>query len=449
MLRRFTSSSSATTTAFSNQKLQQQHQILVSAKRSYVHAFLRPPMKSHIPSFATHRYDAVKGTVLDSDMNTVEVRRDDFMAQYNDLINVLKNSSLADSVHLLPELGYFESIKPADLMTNMGDTIMPMPAYGMEHRRTELIDTIRYIRQCGAPNETIDLLQLDDKAHCFGSDIVLLPNGFLIGVTSRTNTIAAGILQGTYSKKEESKLFPTVAANLPNLNIPMMDIVGFAGQSIIIVWDNPDGLEAAAAVQSKASRPWNFVKIEPGCYFVALSGSLPRYDIIVDSAFPRSIELLQKAGLRVLPIDWTEPKKLGIGMRALILVVTFAKGGFSGGGVFTSKQHVRKGDQPSGKNTLTGKRSGAEGSPLYGQLISGELPPPVFQPIPRYNPPMHKVGPPVVIDEFDTDFAGNVNSRPHMEYTGGFDHSKEGAEKWQLNDVQDDGRRYRPGWKKR
>lgn len=407
-------------------------------------------MKSHIPSFATHRYDPVKGTVLDSDMNTIEVKRDEFMSQYNDLINVVKNSSLADSVHLLPELGYFESVKPADLMTNMGETILPMPSYGMEHRRTEMIDTIRYIRQCGAPNETIDLLQMDEKSHAFGSDIILLPNGFVIGVTPRTNATAAGILQGTYSKKEESKVFPTVAANLPNLNIPMMDIVGFAGQSTVIVWNNPEGLEVAEAIQTKASRPWGFVKVEPGCYFVALSGSLPRYDVIVDAAFPRSIELMQKAGLRTLPIDWTEPKKLGLGMRPMMLVLTFAKGGFSGGGVFKAQQFVRKGDEPTSKNTLTGKRSGAEGSPLYGQLISGELPPPVYQPIPRYNPPMHRPGPPSLIDEkFDTDFAGNINTRPHMEQTGGYDHAKEGAERWQLNDAQEDGRRYRPGWKKR
>lgn len=408
-------------------------------------------MKSQVPSFATHRYDPVKGTVLDSDMNSVEVKLDDFMLQYHDLVGILRNSSLADSVHVLPEMGNFDSMRVADLLTGMGETILPMPHYGLEHRRSELIDTIRFIRQCGAPNEVIDLLQVDEKSHCVASDIVLLPNGFLIGVTPRTNTVAAGVLQGTYSKKEESKVFPTVAANLPNLNIPMMDIVGFSGQSTVIVWDNAEGHEAAEAIASKAARPWQFVKVEPGCYFVAFSGGLPRYDVIVDDAFPRSMELMQKAGLRILPINWTEPKKLGIGMRPLMLVLTFAKGGFSGGGVFKQQQFVRRGKDTSGNRRAQEgkKRSASEGSPLYGQLLADELPPPVYQPPPRYNPPMHRPGPPQLLDHFDTDFAGNVNAHPHMEETGGYDHTLEGAEKWKFHDEQDDGRRFRPGWKKR
>ena len=382
-------------------------------------------------------------------MNTTEVNRDTFMQQFNDLVNVLRNCSMVDSVHVLPELGYFESVRCADLLTGMGETLLPMPSYGMEHRRTEMIDTIRFIRQQGAPNETVDILQMDDKAHGVGSDLVLLPTGFLIGVTPRTNTVCAGILQGTYSKKEESKVFPTIAANLPNLNIPVMNICGFSGQSTIVVWDNQEGLECAEVISAKAARPWKFCKVEPGCFFVAISGGLPRYDVIVDADFPRSTELMQKAGLRVLPINWSEPKKIGLGMRELILVLNFARGGYSGGGVFKQQQFVRRGsDNPNPRN-VNGKRSGSEGSPLYGQLLSDELPPPVFQPVPRYNPPMHRPGPPQLMDHFDTDHAGNVKGQDPVAETGGFDHSKVGVEKWQVDFKQEDGRLYRPGWRKR
>jgi hypothetical protein len=421
-----------------------------AARRSYVHAFIRPPFRSAIPSFATHRRDPVKGTVLDSDMNSVQIKLDDFMQQFNDFTGQLHNCSLADTVHVLPELGYFESVRPADLLTGMGDAILPMPLYGLEHRKQELIDMIRFVRSAGAPNDASDILQQVPEAHAIGSDIILLPNGFLVGVTPRTNTSAAGVLMGTHCGKEESKVFPTVAANLPNLNIPMMDIVGFSGQSTIIVWDNAEGAAVAEAVTQKASRPWNFVRIEPGCYFCAFAGGLPRYDVICDADFPRSAEMLQKAGCRVIPINWTEPKKLGLGMRPCVLTLTFAKGGFAGGGVHKHTQYVKKGDDANThRRGPNGKRRGSEGSPLYGQLVSGELPPPVYQPKPRYQAPMHKVGPPAVISQFDTDATGHVKQKSILEETGGYDWTKEGPDKYKMHDLQEDGRRYRAGWVKR
>jgi hypothetical protein len=424
--------------------------LAAESRRSYVHAFVRYPNKAAIPTFATHRFCPMRGTVPDKDMNSVEIDRDLFEQQFDIMHKVLMDSSLVDSTHVLPQLPHFESIKVSDLMTSMAEAMLPMPLSGMEHRTSELTETVRFIRTLGSSGTTVDLLQQDERCRAVGSDFVLLPNGFVAAITPRTNSYAIAVMQGSYAVKEETKVFPTVAANLKDMQLPVQDICGFAGQHTIIVWDTPEGQALTEAISQKASRPWQFVKVEPGFYFLSFSGGIARYDIICDADFPKSTERLQKAGLRVVPIDWSEPKKLGLGMRPCVLVLLFARGGFSGGGM-ANHERFRKGrgdDKMRAKNNNGQKRSGAEGAPLYAQLLGNELPPPVYQPPPRYVAPMHRPNVPAVYDQEQADetYRQYLESKTHIERTGGFDHTKVGPEKFQTSDEQEDGRRFRPGW---
>lgn len=441
-----TLSSSSTATSFSLAATTTSSAPL-SAFRSYVHAFMRFPNKTSIPSYATHRFCPMRGTVPDKDMNSVEIDRDAFEQQFDRLYKCLADTSLVDTPHILPQLPNFETIRVADLMTSMAETMIPMPLNGMEHRTAELTETIRQIRTEGSSGTTVDILQKDERCRAVGSDFVLLPNGFVSAITPRTNNYAVAVMQGSYAVKEETKVFPTIAANLKDCPLPLMDIVGFAGQHTIIVWDTPEGAAVTEAISQKASRPWQFIKVEPGFYFCTFAGGIARYDVVCDADFPKSTERLQKAGLRVVPIDWSEPKKLGLGMRPCVLVLLFARGGFSGsGGSSHSRFQKARGFDPK-RMKMNGKRSAAEGAPLYAQLLAGELPPPVYQPKPRYVAPMHRQGlPAVILEEQDDEWRRRQQDKTPLEKTGGFDWSKEGPEKYQLNDEQDGGRRFKPGW---
>jgi hypothetical protein len=133
-------------------------------------------------------------------------------------------------------------------------------------------------------------------------------------------------------------------------------------------------------------------------------------------------------------------------MRTCVLVLLFARGGFSGGGVFNHQQATLARD-PGNTIKQQRKRSGAEGSPLYAQLLTGELPPPVYQPKPRYVAPMHRPNLPAVLRaEQDEEWRRQQMAQTPVQKTGGYDWTKEGHEKYQHTDDAGDGRRFRPGW---
>jgi hypothetical protein len=121
------------------------------------------------------------------------------------------------------------------------------------------------------------------------------------------------------------------------------------------------------------------------------AGGMPNNDIIMTDESEVSLQSAAKAGLNPIPIEWSEPRKLGITLRSVVLGLVFMRKG--GGNVmdnhpFTStKQRVFTGEK---------KVEGDKGSPFWAQVRNYELPEFVEQPVPRYKPPMHKDGSAIV-----------------------------------------------------
>ena len=351
------------------------------ARRSYVQAFLRTPAKAAVPSVS------VKGEPID---------RDVLFFQFNNLVDHLRQSALIDTVHLMEEFpGGIEAVQTADLVTSYGsEAILLMPQQGKEQRQAELAETMRYLRASGARGTAEDLLQKEERAKGHAGDFVILPECLLIAESSRTNRWTIEMLRTAFSEKEQYKAFTVYHAKVSDTCPPLNDIVAYAGEGKLLYWNNDDGRKMAQYIAENVKRRnWELVAIPVGTQVISFySGSGPREDVLVDDDNEEAIDAISSADLNVIPVEWSEWKKLGITMRSMCLVLRFARGGFAGGGVRTHSNMLRSSKRVHTPLKQSRKDKGQSGSPLWAQLRNQEIEV-CYQPPPRYAPPMHRPGP--------------------------------------------------------
>ncbi|RNF03100.1 uncharacterized protein Tco025E_08254 [Trypanosoma conorhini] len=365
---------------------------LFTATRRYVNALYRVPPLHTVP---TH---SPSGEEVDAEL---------FVRQVKDLFAALRQTQLVEQIHEMRTCPYYDCLFTADVIFQHYDMVLPMPKYGREHRSSEVSETLRYLRACGATGDFNHILQDVKGGVASGGDFVSTSHGILMAYgTARTNKLSMMALTGGGAPSEAAaaqqralNVVPIeVAADAP----PLADFMAFAGKRTLIVQDTVHGRNAAeAAARGIAKIPWQILRVEPGCSFLShLCGVNAVYDVLVDQDYPASMERVGEAGLNPFPVEWTEPRKLGVTMRSVCLVARFARGTMSAGGYADSDGHRAASFTYHSRNIAKNsrlfqnghRRHGDSGAPLEAQLRSGELPEPVYQRPPRYAPPMHRTG---------------------------------------------------------
>lgn len=350
-------------------------------RRGYANAFYRLPLQQTIPTHAP---------------SGEEVDPDRFIAQIRELFLTLKQTQLVENVFEMKSLPYFDAMFPCDTVASMKSVVIVMPKYGRENRSSEMSETLRYLRGSGASNEFNSVLQDTRGAIANGGDFLATTHGLVMGYgTSRTNQISRDALGGGTTNSGQSIPATVDAIELLPDSPPLTELCAFSGSRTMLVRDDLHGKDAAGKILGIQNKiPWQFVRVPPGCHFLSFaSGSLPVYDVLCDQDYPEAMEAMGEAGLNPFPVDWTEPKKLGISMARVCLVVRFSVGGGPGGFRDSfSHQASQRNYHPKTSRIKSGAQRmyGDQGAPLLAQLQSGELPTPVHQPTPRYRPPMHR-----------------------------------------------------------
>ncbi|EAN93775.1 hypothetical protein C3747_59g6 [Trypanosoma cruzi] len=365
---------------------------IFTSTRRYVNALYRAPPVQTVP---THNSG---GEEVDTEL---------FIRQFKELFYSLKQTQLVEQIHEMRTCPYYECLFTADLIFQHYDIVLPMPKYGREHRSSEISETLRYLRACGASGDFNHILQDVKGGAASGGDFVSTSHGILMAYgTARTNKLSMMALTGGGAADEAAALQQR-ALNVVPIEVspdapPLADLLAFAGKRTLIVQDTVHGRHAAeAAAISIPKIPWQILRVEPGCSFLShLCGVNAVYDVLVDQDYPNSMERIGEAGLNPFPVEWTEPRKLGITMRSVCLIARFARGTMSAGGYADSDGHRAasftyhsRGIAKNSRLFQNGhRRHGDNGAPLEAQLRSGELPEPVYQRPPRYAPPMHRRG---------------------------------------------------------
>ncbi|KEG06452.1 hypothetical protein DQ04_13851000 [Trypanosoma grayi] len=375
---------------------QQQHRILsvplfVSVRR-YVNALYRVPPQHVVP---TH---SPSGEEIDTEL---------FVRQVKDLFVALKQTQLVEQIHEMRACPYYDCLFAADILFQHYDVVLPMPKYGREHRSSEISETLRYLRACGATGDFNHILQDVKGGAASGGDFVSTSHGILMGHgTARTNKLCMMALTGAAAPDEaaaaQQRALNVVPIEMAPDAPPLADVLAFAGKRTLIAQDTVHGRHAVEAASSAIRKvPWQILRVEPGCSFVShLCGVNAVYDVLVDQDFPASMERIGECGLNPFPVEWTEPRKLGVTMRSVCLIARFARGSMSAGGYADSDGHRAasfnyntRGVARNSRLVHNGhRRHGDSGAPLEAQLRSGELPEPAYQRPPRYAPPMHRHG---------------------------------------------------------
>jgi len=274
--------------------------------------------------------------------------------------------------------------------------VIIMPKYGRENRSSEMSETMRYLRGSGANNEFNSTLQDTRGAIAHGADFLATTHGLIMGYgTTRTNQICRDALGGGVSNNGQNVPSTVDAIELLADSPPLSELCAFSGSRTMLVRDDVFGKDAAGKILGIQNKiPWQFVRVPAGCHVLSFaSGSLPVYDVLCDQDYPEAMEAMGEAGLNPFPVDWSEPKKLGLSMTRMCLVVRFSVGG-GPGGFRDSFSHMasERNYIPKASRIKSGAQRtyGDQGAPLLAQLQSGELPAPVYQPPPRYRAPMHQ-----------------------------------------------------------
>ncbi|CCW65229.1 unnamed protein product [Phytomonas sp. EM1] len=360
--------------------------------RRYVNALYRIPPLHTVPTH-THSGEEVDGELL--------------LAQLRGLFSILAGTQLVDAVHEMRSNPYFECIFTADLLFQHYDLILPMPKLSREFRSSEVSETLRYMRSCGASGDVNHLLQDTKGGRASGMDFVSTTHGILMGFgTSRTNKLAAMSLMGlnteTGTQDNAIRALNVEPIELPEDSAPLSDLIAFGGQRTFMYKDTAHGRGAVQlAVERMPKLSAQTLKIEPGCSVLShLCGVSPVYDVLCDQDFPLSMERIGECGLNPFPVEWSEPRKLGITMRSVCLIARFAHGSLNAGGYAASatpaasKSNYYSKDASKNTRLFRGghRIHGDQGAPLEAQIRSGELMNPVYQRPPRYRPPMHRQG---------------------------------------------------------
>lgn len=365
--------------------------VLTPARR-YVNALYRVPPQNLIP---TH---SPIGEEVDTEL---------FVRQVKDLFLALKQTQLVDQVHEMRACPYYDSLFAADILFQHYDIVLPMPKYGREHRSSEISETLRYLRACGSTGDFNHVLQDVKGGSADGGDFVSTTHGILMGYgTPRTNKLCMMAITDASAPNEaaaaQQRALNIVPIEMSPIAPPLADVLAFAGKRTLIVQDTEHGRSAGEAAASAIRKvPWQILRIEPNCSIIShLCGVNSVFDVLVDQDFPTSMERIGEAGLNPFPVEWTEPRKLGLSMRRVCLIARFARGTMSAGGYADSDGHRAASFTYHSRNIASNSRlihnghrkHGDSGAPLEAQLRSGELPAPVYQRPPRYAPAIHRTG---------------------------------------------------------
>ncbi|GET91870.1 hypothetical protein, conserved [Leishmania tarentolae] len=299
-----------------------------------VHAFVRMPHHRSVPPTGP------SGTI---------VNRDVLFRQFRDFYRTLQQSTLVDKVHLMSERPGVESLRVADQMASLGPVLLGMPLTGMEHRSSEFLETMRYVRGAGGPTTVSAYLQDNDACRCHSGDIVCLPQGIAVGHGPRTNAAAHQILRELFgsggidggdgpavTSPGHTSTFEVVTLEQEGDAPPLGDYFGFAGNNILLVWKDEHGLLAVDQLQQQLAQSelqLQVLYLEPGCHFFTFYGVDYTPDVLVQKGFERSMDTIAAAGLNPIAVQWSEMDKLGISMRSAVLPLKFLQSPSSTGGL--------------------------------------------------------------------------------------------------------------------
>lgn len=279
--------------------------------RRAIHAFVRPPFAHVIPATGP---------------NGVVISREALLQQFREFYKTLQQSTLVDKLHVMAERHSFDAIKVSDQMVSIGSTFLAMPIIGNEHRITEYMESMRYIRNAGGPTTLASYLQDVDGCRCHSGDIVVLPSGVAVGNNARTNAAAHQVLKQLFTVKEEHSSFEVVSMDMESDAPPLGDFFGFAGNNVLLTWKDEHGMLAVDQYQNaRPNDTLQVVYLEPGCHFLSFYGTDSSNDVIVQRGYDRSIESLTAAGLNPIPVQWSEMDKMGVSMRSAVLPLRFLK----------------------------------------------------------------------------------------------------------------------------
>lgn len=292
----------------------------MSFRRSHVwqsvHAFIRAPHYRSIPS---------------AGQQGIVVNRDMLNHQFRDFYKTLQHSTLVDKVHLMSERPGVESLRVADHMACIGPTFLGMPLTGMEHRATEFMDTMRYIRGAGGPTTVASYLQDNENCRCHSGDLVRLPTGIAVGHGPRTNAVAHQIIRDLFEVKGSGAEFDVFTLEQEGDAPPLGDYFGFAGNDVLLAWKDEHGLLAVDQFQQqRSSEGVRIIYIESGCHFFSFYGVDFSPDVLIQKGYDRSMDSVAAAGLNPIPVQWSEMDKLGISIRSAVLPLKFLDANTSG-----------------------------------------------------------------------------------------------------------------------
>lgn len=369
------------------------------ARRGYINLLYRHPPQHTIP---TH---SPSGEEIDTDL---------FLQQLTDFLKIVKMTQLVDAIHELKNFPYYECLFSREMMFQHFDLLLPMPKYGREQRSGEITETLRYMRGCGATVDFHHILQDTKGCRANGRDFVSTNHGILMGWgTDRTNKIAMETLTGASANSDAEATSVRVLAVEPIElypdSPPLSDLVAVAGMRTLVVTDDRHGFHAAEQIIHRIPKVhWQVIKMPAGCSFLShIAGAKYCYDVVCDQDFPEGLERLGETGLNPFPVDWSEPRKLGITMPSISLIAGFVRGSMNAGGYADNTVHYHSDFNYNTRNVSQNaklfaggrRRHGDSGAPIEAQLRSGEIYDPVCQPVPRYRPPLHKSGNLVPQDE--------------------------------------------------
>lgn len=363
-----------------------------SAKRHYCNALVRKPPLQTIP---TH---SPSGEEVDGEL---------LLSQVDKMLDALRMTALIEHVHSMRSTPYYEGFFTNDLLFQHYDLIIPMPKFGRENRSSETSETLRHMRACGASGDVNHVLQDAKGAICSGNDFVATKYAVYVGFGNATcNRVTAEVLKG--AKAPDSGAAKVVQAlnfypiELPPESPPLGELVSFAGSRTFIVSDCEFGREAVEKmVALTPSVNWQVVFVEKGCSVLSfLGGAREVFDVVCDEDFIKSLNVIGECGLNPFAVPWSEPRKLGISMKRVVLIGRFARGTMSGGGYANSfgSQHTQYNYNSANmsKNSklfANGHRvHGDYGGSFESQVRSGELYTPSYQTPPRYRAPMQRGG---------------------------------------------------------
>lgn len=357
--------------------------------RGYVNMLYRFPPEHTIPS----------------QCSSGDVNGELFLQQLHEFLKVVKMTQLVDAIHELKNFPYYESLFSREVLFQHFDLLLPMPKFGREHRTAEITETLRYMRGCGATADFHHILQDTKGCRANGRDFISTNHGILMGWgTDRTNKIAMETLTGANASSDQD------AASMRVLSVepielfpdspPLSDIVAIAGMRSLLITDDIHGFHAAEQIVQRIPKVhWQVIKMPIGCSFLShVAGAKYCYDVVCDQDFPEGLERLGETGLNPFPVEWSEPRKLGISMSSVVFVAGFARGSMNAGGFADNTVHHHSdfnyNTREMSKNAklFAGgrRRHGDNGAPIEAQLRSGEIYEPVYQSPPRYAPPLHR-----------------------------------------------------------